>query len=242
MKFKNLMATTALAVTLPVASIALPLAEGIYDATDFNGYRSIWTSGSSHLATGTGVNNTWTVGDTASFLYDAGAGTAQMIGTAMNTGSAGADLMFNFVLDMVVNPAGDPYCRPAICDNTDESMWELFTLTGGSFVGSAGSAMEGLSYTITQKSPHGPQAGVGANDKDANELGFSMWYMWEMDQGSAAVNQSNYVFNTSGDHGDFNMDLELRTTDINEVPLPAAGWLLIAGIGGLAATRRRKAA
>ncbi len=28
--------------------------------------------------------------------------------------------------------------------------------------------------------------------------------------------------------------------DVAEIPLPAAGWLLLAGIGGLAAMRRRK--
>ena len=33
-----------------------------------------------------------------------------------------------------------------------------------------------------------------------------------------------------------------RDNEINEVPLPAAGWMLLAGIGGLAAARRRKKA
>jgi len=35
-------------------------------------------------------------------------------------------------------------------------------------------------------------------------------------------------------------NIEYNTAQINAVPLPAAGWMLIAGVGGLMAMRRRK--
>ncbi len=39
-----------------------------------------------------------------------------------------------------------------------------------------------------------------------------------------------------------NGDPEILNVDVNEVPLPAAGWLLFAGLGGIAAMKRRSKA
>jgi hypothetical protein len=39
-----------------------------------------------------------------------------------------------------------------------------------------------------------------------------------------------------------NLYAKLADTPVNVIPLPAAGWLLLAGVGGLAAMRRKKAA
>ena len=51
-----------------------------------------------------------------------------------------------------------------------------------------------------------------------------------------ASQELTYVGNSAG-------GLSHKTTiggDLTPIPLPAAGWLLMAGVGGLAAMRRRK--
>lgn len=240
MKLSSIAISISIALALPVMATAAPFAQGTYQATDYDDNRSIWTgpnnnlSALSHLVTGTGVSNTWTVGGSSTFVYNATAGTAQLTGLAQNTGAAGADLGFSFVLDMVADPGGAPFGPDAwpVAD------WALFTLTGGSFTGLGGTDMAGLTYNITQKSTHGPQAGVGANDKDG-ALGFSMWYYWDRTDSNVQTTSNGYTFNTGG-FGDFNMDLEFVNNNIDPIPLPAAAWMLLAGLGGLAAMSRRK--
>ncbi|WP_103332644.1 VPLPA-CTERM sorting domain-containing protein [Pseudotabrizicola formosa] len=52
----------------------------------------------------------------------------------------------------------------------------------------------------------------------------------------------NYLQVLREDHGGSTGYSVLVTGDVSAVPLPAAGWLMLAGIGGLAALRRRRKA
>lgn len=65
---------------------------------------------------------------------------------------------------------------------------------------------------------------------------------------NAASGQGVYLFfdddgaNNDDNHDDMVVRLDITDGKIGVVPLPAAGWLMIAGLGGLAALRRRRKA
>lgn len=114
--------------------------------------------------------------------------------------------------------------------------WSFFNLTSATLMGTQGSILEGLTLTLTQLPEDGKypfQLGDGANDKNAG-LGASAWFKWEVS--TSQFYDGPTAFDTrDGGHGDFNLNLEMQA-----VPLPAAGWMLIAGVAGLGAMRRRK--
>lgn len=60
---------------------------------------------------------------------------------------------------------------------------------------------------------------------------------------SSIFGDDNHVYALFGDGaGDSDLDDIVMKISVETVPLPAAGWLLIAGMGGLAAMKRRKKA
>lgn len=93
----------------------------------------------------------------------------------------------------------------------------------------------------------------GALDLNPNTFVFDFGFG---DQNAFPIGTPVYLFNTSLNATDFSvMGLRLQSTGPNlggsakvidntpeVIPLPAAGWLLLAGVGGLAAMRRRKTA
>ncbi len=78
---------------------------------------------------------------------------------------------------------------------------------------------------------------------DNNKNGMSFWF--NATKTSDAADQTvaqHFDFVGFDSHGDFNLNhADLPDGNLNDVPLPAAGWLLIAAFGGLAAAKRRKA-
>ncbi len=99
--------------------------------------------------------------------------------------------------------------------------------------------MQGLSYSLVSNPKHAPQVGEAANALDTTGLGFSMWFNWTRHGTATSPFANLYSFNEGG-KGDINIDLEIDPNGGGVVPLPAAGWMLLAGIGGLAAAGRRR--
>lgn len=248
-------ALAAFVAMAPAATFAAPLAVGGYEALDYNGHRSVWTPGgnnttsSQSFVTGNGASALWSFDTDSAFVYNGSK--ARLKGRATNTGQS--NLSFDFDLKFDVKTTGNtPYCQQAgagsahDCSTTnaniDPSDWTFFSLASALFTGVAGSHMEGLSYNIVSNPKHAPQAGEAANALDTTGLGFSMWFTWTSSGTATSPFANLYNFNTKG-KGDINIDLK---DDPNGspgvVPLPAAGWMLLAGIGGLAAAGRRKKA
>lgn len=246
----------AAAVALaPSAVLSAPIVAGTYDALDYNGQRSVWTPGgtptnSSHsLVTGNGASALWSFDPGAVFIYDGAK--ARLKGRATNVSQS--NLAFDFDLKFNAKNSGNtPYCQQAgagsmhDCSTTnagiDPTDWTFFSIASAVFTGVAGSHMEGLTYHLISNPKHAPQAGEAANALETTGTGFSMWFNWTLSGQATSPFANLYSFN-SGGKGDINIDLDLIPGSPGVVPLPAAGWMLLAGLGGLvAAGRRRKKA
>ncbi len=253
----NLIRKIALAACValaPSAVFAAPLAVGTYDALDYNGVRSIWTPGgtpttNSHsFVNGNGAGATWSFQSGAEFVYTGGK--ARLRGTAVNVGQSALSLDFDLKFD-IKTTGNTPYCQQAgagsahDCSTTnagiDPTDWTFFSLTSALVQGTVGSHMEGLIYNLVSNAKHAPQAGDAANALETVGLGFSMWFNWTVDGVPTSPFADLYTFNKGG-KGDINIDLEFNPGGGGVIPLPAAGWLLLAGIGGLGIAGRRKKA
>ncbi len=119
----------------------------------------------------------------------------------------------------------------------DPSIYFL-NMTGGTMTG-FGSLLDGVELSVTRKPYDGTlatQIGEGANDKNG-EFGLSNWFMVE-----CVVCSPSIFEQVNGSQGDVNINLAATDRQVEPVPLPAAGWLLLASVGGLAAAKRRKTA
>lgn len=98
-------------------------------------------------------------------------------------------------------------------------------------------------YTSTGKEVFFDTLSENGEPAYLGSAGFGIFYGNEKTDGSGNVYRD--IILAYSDRGaekdaDFN-DLLVRTEgNVNVVPLPAAGWMLLAGIGGLAAMQRRK--
>jgi hypothetical protein len=107
-------------------------------------------------------------------------------------------------------------------------------LTGGTLIGTG--ILAGLNLTVTRKPIDGPWAtqiggsngtNNGANNKNKN-FGMANWFMINVTTATCRICSNNSVIaNLNGKQGDINIDLV-------PVPVPAAGFLLIGGLGALA--------
>ncbi|MEM6409596.1 MAG: VPLPA-CTERM sorting domain-containing protein [Pseudomonadota bacterium] len=232
MKKSLLFTTAACALAIPTLAVAAPLSPGKYAALDFNGSRSIYSTAQSDFVEGAGVSTQWSFDPGANFEFDGSTATLSAIAS-----NVGVDAL-KIAIDMTFNvtPTQTPYCQqggPKDCSGQsfDTSEWTYFTVASSTWTGLGD--MAGIIIDITSDAGHNPQAGIGANALDG-DLGFSMWFDWTASGTATSANASNYTFNTSG--GTSATDINI---DLAPVPLPAAGWLLVAGLAGLGALRRR---
>ncbi|MEY1557463.1 VPLPA-CTERM sorting domain-containing protein [Yoonia sp. R2331] len=243
---KNLK-TIASAVALAIAASTASAGNVSYDATSYApGGHSLWFSGlgaplGKHfhfdpsglfntdmtswgqlLGTVTSANDS-TNGFQVSFNYDGdttGLGAFKNGGGGMTGGSAVPGT--NGVWGGTLNP-------------------DIFFLnmTGGTLTG-FGDKLGGIKLDVTRKPSNGimaAQIGTGANDKNGN-FGMSNWFYTICDVCSNAQYDFTSAFNNK--QGDVNVNLVPNGGNLTDVPLPAAGWMLIAGLGGLAAAKRRR--
>ena len=246
MKFKALIVALVAALT-PAVATASAIQPGVYDVSDINWNRegverSIWTG--TKMVTGDGVSHLWSF-STATFEYNA-AGNSYLYGSAQNVGDAALTFDFSFTFNTPTVGDKPGYCQfdgsGGDCvpgDPADPTMWTYLVYQSGTFTGT-GAVMSGHDYTVTARggTRHPFQAGINANALVDNGLnGMSFWFQWTQTGTHAAsetVGGKTYAFQYSTGAGDVNANMA-------PVPLPAAGWLLIAGLGGLAAMRRRTA-
>lgn len=231
-------------IAAPTFSSASTFLPGDYDALNYDGVRSIWTPRNSNgqpsgdaLVSGNGATTLWSFTNSM-FSFD---GTnAQLTGRATNIGQS--LLQFDFSLSFALNSDPQPgYCQFSGVDKgctegpytgVDPSSWTYFDFLAGSFTGVDGSDMAGRSWTLADNPDHRAQAGLGANALEEEDVGFSMWFTFTRNHEADGLAKSanGYTFWDDG-RGDINIDL-------SPVPLPAAGWLLFAALGGLVGLRR----
>ena len=254
---KGIIAAAVLLLSAPVAAVATTvnnLVDDVYFLTDYNiGVASKPRTFYSNHVTGSGVSIHWSA-DRQSRMEVTG-NTATMTGSAKNTGSSG--LTFDFSLNFSrsgIGPKG-AYCQfdsgtiDQGCDSAfsqglindgdlDITAWDYFNLDSGTITGTG--ALDGYVWSLANNSGHQPQAGVNANALLLDDaLGISLWYDYTLISipepqvsAFAATAAPTWRIRKSG-KGDINADLI-------PTPLPAAAWMLIAGVAGLGAMGRKK--
>lgn len=222
------------------AAGASTMYDGAYDATSVNtngNLHSIWLP---NLISNPYDNYWQFVGGAGTVSVDGGADTLNVSGQIENNGNEANGTNFLFEVDMnfayregAFENAGDPMRQPAkTVGGSENETWEYFNMTNATLTGAGDLlglvlTLTGFSKSETKVQPF--QIGVDANDKNAG-FGASAWFSWEVTQNSTHFQISD---SSGHQHGDLNINLEA-------VPLPAAGWLLIAGVAGLGAMRRRQ--
>lgn len=112
-----------------------------------------------------------------------------------------------------------------------DGTWSFFDMTTATLTGIgdlAGLTLALYDFPVAGNVPF--QLGNGANDKNAG-LGAAGWFGWNV---LTTGSYNGPAANLPSNHGDFNINLA-------PVPLPAAGMMLLVGLGGLGALRARKA-
>ena len=182
---------------------------------------TVWFSGGSNPAGATGYNANHFLFENGSLGF--GSFTQYDDGTASLTGEVANDDGQSFVLEMNLMEvvwAG----ASKIVSGASTADWIYYVLDpnkSSTLIGALGSfdiSLYGTQYVA--------QFGTGANDKNANLLGFSSWI--NLTDSNCSSNCVNYK-------GDINILLE-------PIPLPPSFAMLIAGLGGVGfvARRRRK--
>lgn len=171
------------------------------------------------------------VGGTAT--YDSTAGTLNIVGQVRNHGDDRLRLNFNWLLNENTTHAGPPACgRPACSSPTPDMVANMkyFDFVGQTLTG-AGPILSGLTIDLSIKPSDGskpPQFGYGGNWRDL-EFGYSNWFYWSVSE------KEKYAYGLKYKNGRGDMNLTMST-----VPLPAAAWMLLAGVGAIGAMGRRK--
>lgn len=204
--------------------------EGHYDVNNAYGGHGLWLPGFYG-------DNTWSItGGSAHYQNQI----LNLSGTAVNNG---ASLDFSFQVFETAH-AGTPYCGTATCSNATQTMKDnvVYFNMGvnaiqGTISGTAGTLLDGLSMDVVMRPlPQKPgQLGFGANYRD-QEFGYSNWMQWSVTQDA---NTAGIGYGSAG-NGDVNFTFTGNDTPL--VPLPAGLPLMLTGLVGVYAMKRRKRA
>lgn len=246
---RTVAAASAVTISLTAAATASTLpGYGTYDLSNAYPHHGLWLPGlitnDSDYTTEWGI-----VSGTAEYVEgDGGPNQLHLSGNVQNKGNDDYTLSFSFKLHEIEH-TGDPACphsgdsgcnlqgaeyddkrdgvryfdfpgHDSVHDDTMASIWG----TG---------ALEGLTLDLSIKPENDskpPQFGWCANWVDC-ELGYSNWFFYTASTDDEF--NSNIHIASGTKHGDINVNMA-------PVPLPAAGWMLIAGMGAIGAMRRRR--
>lgn len=218
---------TILAFAAAVALAAAPASAATYKATSAIG------SGADH--------SVWlkALGEDSDFSFDPfgtlmlGEQTGWLEGSAKShTKAGGFDLHFNYTRDLSAY-GNDPTFK---VENGSSEHADTFylTMTGGTLKGFgyyAGIVFNTSTMPVPTDQTYATQIGTSANNKN-DKYGLANWFFLETTQ--YCSNQNVNLCDVSWTQGDINIDLA-------PVPLPAAGLLLLAAIGGMSVFGRRNA-
>ncbi len=248
----KVLSTTALAGAFAIVG-ATAQAAYLYEASSYDtvaGSHSVWIS----TGLGGGIGTDFNFDPVGLFLTNK-VDFGQLSGRLVSADSTPADEN-GFIMDFsydgtFVDSHGNPF-NPLFKDEGPDGPAEYFlNLVGGTLKG-FGSKLEGLNLKVEAKPIDGPyatQVGDASNAKN-NNYGLANWFTVFLDgdladQTCAICTNNQTIANlANGVQGDVNINLELIDDNavIPDVPLPAAGWMLIAGVGGMVAAGRRKKA
>lgn len=234
--FISAVVTASSFVTLDSANAAT-IYEGQYDAT------SVTSNGNDHTVwlpnLFSGVSNYWQFASgSGDFSVSEGNATASLSGRIVNNGNA--DLFFDVDVQYALRLSSGTSIKGGGFDSGADraaiiDTWSYFDISAATLTGFG--ELGGLELSLTafpaQSQDIPFQLGESANDKNSG-LGASGWFSWDI-SGSAA---NGFTANPNGNrnsHGDINLNLS-----VSEVPVPAAGLLMVGAIGALGALRRRR--
>ncbi len=240
MKLKSLTIGAVFACLLANSAMAAPVTAK-YKASSAVGSgndHSVWIS--TGLGNGVGQDFDFDPLGVMTFFSD---GTATLIGSIVSQSNANAGFNLAFDYDNAfIKTDGSGFTPTFKSENGSMATISTFyrNLTGGTLMGTG--ILAGLDLTVSRKPVDGPWAtqigGSNGTDKGANNknknFGMANWFMINVDSATCSICTGNTtIANLNGKQGDINIDLA-------PVPAPAAGFLLIGGLGALAGLRRRR--
>lgn len=230
MKKSVFAAGIALATLIGASASAATISLSVFDINDFNNVSSGGTVEDFESYAGANWDPT-TVTNVGTFTSTGGTGS----GSVCNAQSGG-NCQSLFINDTVLSGQGNLVpldgTKALSSNDTNGIFWNVFdNITGNDFsrivFGLRDAAdINGTIFTI--ETDDGSTATLQAQANNNEKLVV-------IDLGGLFSNATVAMFNNKANDG-FTID----GATVSAVPLPAAGWMLIAGVGGLAAMRRRQ--
>lgn len=230
-------ASFGLASAATAATVTTYSASSAQSDTYASDYHSLWSKRS--VDVGLGHNFHFDPSGKFEIVDDGsnipGSKTATLSGNVVsaNDSSSGFKLLFNYNDDLTA------YGTPSFKNEQDSAAIQalhgdniFMSLLGGLLVGFGD--LEGANFTVSTMpvpaaNAFATQIGTGSNNKNAN-YGLANWFFFHKIAGRCDNVNCDRL---DGRQGDINIDLA-------PVPAPAAGLLLLAGIGALTGLRRAK--